>query len=113
MQGMNGGSGSGGGLANGTPSSVGSSSYLHSPHSSTVGIGSSVGSINTSPGHAGGIPQPPPLAATPSLERHNSRSSLVRSSSMSLGGPGGGRDDSVTYWGNEVVGMSGLKNLGK
>lgn len=65
------------------------------------------------------LPQPPPVAATPPLERHSSRGALVRSGSLSfptLSEEGklvqsGGNE--VTYWGDEVVGLSGLKNLGK
>ncbi|CED83008.1 cysteine proteinase [Phaffia rhodozyma] len=69
--------------------------------------------------------QQPPMAAAPSLERQSSRGAVVpvrRSSSISLldgqtygqTGLGQGRTDEreVVYWGNEFVGMSGLKNLG-
>lgn len=64
----------------------------------------------------GGIQQPP-VAAAPTLERQLSRGTVVpvrRSSSISLL-DGSGREDEkeVVYWGNEFVGMSGLKNLGK
>lgn len=59
----------------------------------------------------------PEQAATPTLERHaSSRSTLVRSASglSREGGPSGGdKGDEIKYWGDEVVGISGLKNLGK
>jgi hypothetical protein len=65
------------------------------------------------------LPQPPPVAATPPLERNASRGALVRSGSLSF--PTLSEDgklvqssgNEVTYWGDEMVGLSGLKNLGK
>lgn len=58
-------------------------------------------------------PKMPEQAATPILERHpSSRSTLVRSAST-LSRDGGEKGDDVRYWGDEIVGMSGLKNLGK
>lgn len=71
------------------------------------------------PSVASSLPQPPPVAATPPLERNASRGALVRTGSLSfptLSEEGklvqsGGNE--VTYWGDEIVGLSGLKNLGK
>lgn len=60
----------------------------------------------------------PEQAASPSLERHASAraGTLVRSASglSREGGPSGGdKGDEIRYWGEEIVGTSGLKNLGK
>ena len=63
-------------------------------------------------------PKMPEQAAAPSLERHASAraGTLVRSASglSREGGPSGGdKGDEIRYWGEEIVGTSGLKNLGK
>lgn len=77
------------------------------------GVAPQSGAYPSSAGGGGGVPQPPPAAATPTLERHNSRASLVRSNSINMSSGYKDGTDEVTYWGNEIVGMSGLKNLGK
>jgi len=59
------------------------------------------------------VPQPPPAAQSHPSERSDPRAHVVRSSSM-RGLDQVARDgDELPYWNDVVLGLTGLKNLGK
>ncbi len=59
------------------------------------------------------VPQPPPAAQSHALERYETRPAVVRSGSIRGLDLVAREGDEVRYWNDVVLGLTGLKNLGK
>jgi len=59
------------------------------------------------------VPQPPPAAASHGLERYETRPAVVRSGSIRGLDLVAREGDEVRFWNDIVLGLTGLKNLGK
>lgn len=59
------------------------------------------------------VPQPPPAAQSHVSERYDQRQTVVRSGSMRGLDQMASGGDEVRYWNDVVLGLTGLKNLGK
>ena len=59
------------------------------------------------------VPQPPPPAQSHGLERYDMRPAVVRSGSIRGLDLVSREGDEVRYWNDIVLGLTGLKNLGK
>ncbi len=59
------------------------------------------------------VPQPPPAAQSHALERYETRPAVVRSGSIRGLDLVAREGDEVRYWNDIVLGLTGLKNLGK
>lgn len=63
--------------------------------------------------HALSLVQPPPAAQGHGMERYDARPSVVRSGSIRGLDLVANQGDDVRYWNDIVLGLTGLKNLGK
>jgi ubiquitin carboxyl-terminal hydrolase 8 len=59
------------------------------------------------------VPQPPPAAQTQVFERYDTRPAVARSGSIRALDLVAREGDEVRYWNDVVLGLTGLKNLGK
>ena len=97
------------------PGSRRRSEYVEQQNQPYTGFTSSPrGSVDYPQAHAlTRVPQPPPAAQSPSFERYDTRPAVVRSGSIRGLDLVAREGDEVRYWNDVVLGLTGLKNLGK
>lgn len=84
------------------------------PYSGYPSPGGRQTSIDYPQAHSlGAMPQVPPATQAHSLERYDARPSVIRSGSIRGLDLVASQGDEVRYWNDVVLGLTGLKNLGK